>query len=361
MASETSVGGSSKQSPQKSNYVDRTEKRSKNSVFAKIDEEVRGDFARVAKEVKWAEKDLIEFLIRHLIKLDPAERDAFLKNSPPPIRSVARSIELIHWGNHAFEKKRWSTCAAAFQELLESVGEIDELRRIAFYKLGYSYSCISDNIKRQAYNRRAEWKASNKCAINEDTWNEHIDAAIAALKTGLRYNYKFLDLGHVGTVRFNVICQRSKLALARIERRLPIESSQYLDKLAEWSNETLDSRPTVDAATWNDWWDRFGGDNGWRLEVGDRTKRRLDGVIRLAAQESANDVDLIVRGSTSKTAGGGIVVAPSDVGELISVIITDNDLQLLRHDKAATNIFPLSVDKYQAEVSWLERFKKLQA
>src|SRR5580700_10740842 len=143
--------------PPESKPLRRTKGRSLTTVFAKIDPDLRRRFTEVAQQEARTEKEIIETLIRNLVGLGKAERTTLLRGEEPPLQGVARAIELIHWGDHAFVKKRWNWYSLVYLKLADEASQSDEIRRLALYQLGHAFTHIWVNLRREVYDQWTRW------------------------------------------------------------------------------------------------------------------------------------------------------------------------------------------------------------
>ena len=364
MASSRRIPNSS--TPPEGKPLRRTKGRSLSTVFAKIDPDLRRRFTEVAQQEGRTEKEIIETLIRNLVGLDKAERTTLLRGEEPPLQGVARTIELIHWGDHAFAKKRWSWYSLVYLKLAEEATQSAEIRRLALYQLGHAFTHIGVNLRREVYDQWTQWIKGTPESLdaNRLIWEEYSDAIITAFRTALGYNLKFLELGHHGGLRFNSACVRSVIALSEVERVLPLRS-EWLGMLAEWTRLTVqgDLGPE-DRDRWQEWerrWDQFGDPvAGWRKEVGDK-KERIERLVSALALGTIADMDEMIKDiATVGQSNGRNHVIPSDPGELIQLAKEDAELQFLRHDAVARDLLRRWFESQEARTSWLARFQELR-
>jgi hypothetical protein len=362
MASNRRIQTSSSHPP-KNKPLRRTKGRSLTTVFAKIDPDLRRRFTEVAQEEARTEKEIIETLIRNLVGLGKAERTTLLMGEEPPLQGVARAIELIHWGEHAYARKRWNWYSLAYLKLADEASQSDEIRRLAFYQLGHAFTRIGMNLRNEVYDQWTQW-TKESFEGKRPVWEEYFEAITSAFRTALDYNLKFLDLGHLGGLRFNSACIRSLIALSEVERVLPLPSA-WLGMLAEWTRLTVhgDLNPD-DRDRWQGWdvrWDQFGDPAaGWRQEIGDK-KERIERVVSALALETIADMDEMIKvtapvGENNRRTQ----VIPSDPGELIHLAKEDAELQFLRHDAVARDLLRRWFESHEARTPWLARFQELR-
>jgi predicted transcriptional regulator len=349
--------------PPESKPLRRTKGRSLTTVFAKIDPDLRRRFTEIAQQEARTEKEIIETLIRHLVGLGKAERTTLLRGEEPPLQGVARAIELIHWGDHAFVKKRWNWYSLVYLKLVDEASQSDEIRRLALYELGHAFTRIGMNLRNEVYDQWTQWKKESLDS-KRPIWVEYFDAIITAFRSALDYNLKFLELGHLGGLRFNSACVRSLIALSEVERELPLRS-EWLGMLAEWTRLTVhgDLSP-MDRGRWQGWeerWDQFGDPvAGWRQEVGDK-RERIERVVSTLALGTIADMDEMIKDNA--TVGENNIrtqVVPSDPGELIHLAKEDTELQFLRHDAVARDLLRRWFESHESRTSWLARFQELR-
>jgi hypothetical protein len=349
-------------------------KSSKDTLFARINEEVRKDFGRRVRVRELAEKDILQGLVKvwsllddensdalvviekladYYVGLSPVDRDSLLNEGRIEIQSIADSIELLEWGTHSFNRQRWEWCVHVYVRLLEISKRIPQLQRISLYKLGYAFLDLALNLKKEALTESSKFNPKISAKEKRD-WDDHFAKADDAISASIYFNEQFLKLGEHPVVRYNLACGWSLLATNNCIKNLGW-NSRFIPQLAGF----VDIRPENEKA-WEEadkFWERFGSE--WRQNVANQAAiDEINAFISNGLYELERMFDQpIPDGEPLKPKGG--LVAPSEPGELVRLSLIDNDLRFIKYNQKTLKRFTDWKDLHNSMASTSISFSRL--
>jgi hypothetical protein len=274
---------------------------------------------------------LLAFAISYLEKLRSENQlERTLSTGQATIRDLSRAIELLQWNQQAFINKRWHWCCLINERLLKEYNDIPQIKRFAFYRLGYCHLALCTDLI--ALIPEVVLKTQETASASVESICEK---AMQSIKASIYFSRQACSSeGEVNVARYNLACAYSLFAEVtaigqsawhlKSEGIKPIRDA--MSKCLDRKNQRIREEANADA---RHAWRKVFAEN-WRgmNKEGGRVHGREIMEVDKALSRAVKELKDWVKSAPSSV----IPVAP---GELIRWSRIDLDLIFLRNDPSA--------------------------